>query len=176
MDGILLQLGEIQFTIEKRSFEELASGTSYRWPRLDRLGRRPAHQWIGIGEDEKTIEGTVYPLLQPSGGPKVVGIKQIEEMRAIAEEGNPLQLTDGMGNNYGKWVILRIEERASDHLSNGAPRKQKFTMQISRYGEDNLGEAGILWAGGDFNTPHVGTGTGMGGPGEIGLGTGGSLA
>lgn len=163
MNEILMSLGGIKFSINTASFEKLRTKTNYRWPLLERLGRRPAHQWIGIGEDTKSFEGCVFPTFDPKNDGSVVGIKQIEKMRSVAEVGIPLQLIDGMGNNYGMWVILSVENDDSVHMPNGAPQKMEFDLQISRYGEDKNGERGIVWAGGDFNTPSAAFGDGLSG-------------
>ena len=147
-----MNLGSIVFSISTRSFEELQRKCEYRWATMERLGRRPAKQWIGVGTDDITISGVVFPLLE-TGTSSVVGIGQIEEMRKLAEEGNPQDLVDGMGKILGRFVIESIDETASHHLDNGAPRQQEYSLSLSRYGEDgpDMSRTPMLAGGGSGN-------------------------
>lgn len=158
----LATLGPIVFALSKRTFEELTRQNEYRWAKLERLGRRPARQWIGEGDDQITFRGTVYPLLDVAGNGRVVGIWKIEEMRQVASQGTPLDFIDGMGNVYGRFCIEAIREIQTHLLDNGAPRKQEFDMSIARYGEDELGEQGVVLSNGKLSVARVGVGEGMG--------------
>jgi phage protein U len=57
-------------------------------------------------------------------------------MKDSADRGEPLLLVDGLGQIWGRWVILQIEETREVFLKNGVPRKISFRLSISRYGED----------------------------------------
>lgn len=167
--GYLYKLGPIVFNIEGAAPTTVGRSTDYRWVMQDRLMRNPAHQWLGPGADNFTFEGTIYPSYNPFGNGKVVGAKKIEEIRAIAAQGLPLDLTDGAGNAYGKWVIKSVEERREVMLDNSAPRRQGFTMAISFYGEDAAGTQGIIMQGGQPVAGRTPTGAapGAGSPAVI---------
>jgi phage protein U len=48
----------------------------------------------------------------------------------------PVNLTSGYGENFGRWYLARIEEEQSGLFTDGMPRKQQFTLEFQRYGED----------------------------------------
>ena len=64
------------------------------------------------------------------------GLRQVELMRLVAGQGQPLILVDGLGWVWERWVITGVEERKSLFMSDGAPRKIEFTMQLLAYGAD----------------------------------------
>jgi len=134
MAQYLYALGPIMFNTDK-PLTALDRDDEYRWAEIGVLQKRPGQQWIGPGTSTMAFQGTIFAAYQTYGGTKAVGIRQIEEMRTIAEQGNPLVLVDGTGKVYGRWVIKHIREHAESLLSNGAPRKQEFTLTIARYGE-----------------------------------------
>lgn len=145
MAKTLFKLGPLVFSQDGAAPQQFANSSEYRWPAQARLGRRPALQFVGIGEQTIRLSGTIYPGFDPTGSGKVVGCKKIHEIRQLADHGLPLDFTDGMGNNYGRWVIRRVEGTDSELMSNGAPRKQEFSVELARYGDDDLGEQSIIY-------------------------------
>lgn len=147
MPETMMQLGPIQFSIMGPVYDTFERSSDYRWATKERLKRRPAKQWIGIGDDKISVKGDVYPLFDPIGNGKRVGVKTIELLRGYAEQGTPLMLVSGTGKKYGRFCILSINHTDSVLFNNGLPRKQSFTMELARYGEDELGERGIIYDG-----------------------------
>ena len=45
-------------------------------------------------------------------------------------------MTTGYGLVLGDWCLVNIEEEQSALLQGGIPRKQAFTLEFVRYGED----------------------------------------
>ena len=127
---ISMILGSYIFSLHTAAYETLQRTTSYRWKAQERVGQRPAQQFLGIGSDEITLNGTIMPDFAG-------GHSQIVRMKASAEEGKPLMLISGTGVILGKWCIVKIEEANSILLSNGVSKKIVFTMNLSRYGEDD---------------------------------------
>ena len=91
--------------------------------------RRPAQQFIGIGDDTITLAGVIYPHYRG-------GLGQLNDLRKQAETGEPLLLVDGLGFVWGQWVIVSIEETQSYLQSHGMPLKQTFQLQLKYYGND----------------------------------------
>lgn len=100
--------------------------TEWRWASQDVIGAAPALQYIGPGEDCMTLRGTIYPHFRG-------GLGQVDAMRAQAGLGVPMVLIDGTGRYYGEWVITSIQEGKSVLMSDGAPRKIEFTVQLKKY-------------------------------------------
>jgi phage protein U len=126
---IMMALGEYRFSVSTAAYNDFRRNTAWRWASQQRLGRLPAKQYLGPGEDTIEMGGTIYPHYNG-------GLKQIDSMRDEAGKGEPLLLVDGLGNVWGKWCILSIEETRSRHLNNGAPLKQDFRLRLENYGED----------------------------------------
>jgi len=64
------------------------------------------------------------------------GIKQLDTLRGIGAQLQPLGLTTGYGDVLGNWCLKNIEEEQSALLQGGIPRKQGFTLEFVRYGDD----------------------------------------
>jgi hypothetical protein len=125
----MMALGPYRFSIDAAAYQQLMRTTAYRWPAQERIGRRPALQFVGVGTETISLSGVIYPHY--SGG-----LEQVESMRAIAAQGKPQQLVDGRGKIWGLWCIERIEETRTVFFANGDPRKMEFRLALSNYGED----------------------------------------
>ena len=117
------------FNLDTAAFDELKRSSEFRWASQERLSRRPAQQAVGMGEERITLTGAIF------GGFKG-GIKQLDTLRSIAAQLQPLGLTTGYGDVLGNWCLKNIEEEQSALLQGGIPRKQGFTLEFVRYGDD----------------------------------------
>ena len=128
--GQMLAIGDFKFSINTAAYQSLQRSINYRWQSQERIGRMPAQQFVGIGEESISLDGIIYPHFNNEG------IKQITEIEIMAADGLPLDVIDGGGNSYGQWVIISINETKTIFFSNGAPRKVEFTISIKKYGKD----------------------------------------
>ncbi len=126
---VMMALGGFRFGVNRANYQHFSRAASWRWESQDRVGRRPAMQFLGPGIDEITLEGVIYPHFKG-------GLRQVEMMRLVADQGQPLILVDGLGWVWERWVITAVEERKSLFMSDGAPRKIEFTMSLMAYGSD----------------------------------------
>ncbi|WP_072670544.1 phage tail protein [Vibrio injensis] len=126
---MMLGLGDYRFSVDRAAYQELRRVTDYRWPSQERIGRTPARQFVGPGDDRQDLEGVIYPHFR--GGPG-----QLDAMREEAAQGTPLLLVDGEGRIHGRWVIERVEETKSVIDEKGRPRRQQFRLTIAFYGDD----------------------------------------
>lgn len=117
------------FNLDTAAFDELSRSTEFRWASQERLSRRPAQQAIGMGEEKLTLKGTIYPGFKG-------GIKQLDTLRTIGARLQPLTLTTGYGEVIGTWCLKTIAEEQGAFLHGGIPRKQGFTLEFVRYGDD----------------------------------------
>ena len=128
-----MQLGSYQFSVATAAYQELQRITEYSWAKVDRVGKAPARQYTGPGDDTIDLSGTIHPHWQG-------GLWQIDTMRKLAATGKPQRMvampTLGQGVDLGLWVIERIEEQQSRLLAGGIPAKQTFRMRIAAYGEN----------------------------------------
>ncbi|MCO7563926.1 phage tail protein [Pseudomonas sp. S 311-6] len=117
------------FNLDTAAFDEVRRQTSSRWAGQERLTRDIAQQAVGHGEDQLTLKGAIFPLFKG-------GIRQLETLRTMARRLQPLSLTTGYGDVLGTWCLLKIEEEQSALLAGGIPRKQGFTLEFVKYGND----------------------------------------
>ena len=117
------------FNLDTAAFDELSRSTEFRWASQERLSRRPAQQAVGMGDEKLTLKGTIYPGFKG-------GLKQLDTLRTIGGRLQPLTLTTGYGEVIGTWCLKSINEEQGALMHGGIPRKQVFTLEFTRYGDD----------------------------------------
>ena len=123
------QVQPYYFNLDTATFDELRRQTGFRWAGQERLNRNPAQQAVGLGEERITLKGTIFP------GAKS-GLGQLQALRSIGRQLQPLSLTSGYGEVLGNWCLTSIEEDQSSLLAGGIPRKQGFSLEFVSYGDD----------------------------------------
>jgi len=134
MAGPIFQLGSFQFDLPNGVPQSLDRTAEYRWETQERLLRDPAVQYLGPGSQEITLDGVLVPGF--SGRQTTV-----EALRTLAAQGQPQILTDGLGRNFGKWVIRTVREGLSTFAPGGGARHITFSLSLLRYVDDNPGLA-----------------------------------
>ncbi len=127
--SIMMALGNYRFSIDTAAYQTLQRASSYQWQAQQRVGRKPALQFLGAGTDTINLDGEILPHF-------LGGLGQVAAMRAEAGKGKPLILTDSDGVVWGKWCITSIEERWEALTQAGKPRVIQFRLGLSEYGED----------------------------------------
>lgn len=117
------------FNLDTAAFNELRRSTAFRWASQERLSRRPAQQGVGMGDEKITLKGAIFPGFKG-------GLKQLDTLRRIGGQLQPLTLTTGYGEVLGTWCLASIEEEQSGLMQGGIPRKQGFTLEFVCYGDD----------------------------------------
>jgi hypothetical protein len=64
------------------------------------------------------------------------GLKQLDTLRALGAQLQPLTLTTGYGDVLGTWCLKSLDEDQSALMAGGIPRKQSFNLEFVRYGDD----------------------------------------
>jgi phage protein U len=139
MSGIytMMSLGGFKFGVSTAAYQELKRTTEYLWPSQQRFGAAPALQATGMGDDAISLSGVVYPEWNGGTG-------QLDALRGLAGDRQPLTMIDGRGNVLGRWVIERVEEGQGVFAQAGVARKQEFTLGLKKY--DDIKPAGELAA------------------------------
>jgi phage protein U len=117
------------FNLDTAAFDELRRSTEFRWASQERLSRHPAQQAVGMGDEKITLKGAIIPGLKG-------GLKQLDTLRTLGAQLQPLTLTTGYGDVLGTWCLKSLEEEQSALMQGGIPRKQGFTLEFVRYGDD----------------------------------------
>jgi hypothetical protein len=129
MTEVMMALGSYRFSVRTAAFDALRRSSAWRWPAQERIGRAPARQFVGAGDDALEISGVIYPHYAG-------GLRQVERLRETAGSGVPLPLVDGRGRLWGMWCIERIEETGRVFHADGRPQKIEFSLTLAAYGED----------------------------------------
>ncbi|MGV8899994.1 MAG: phage tail protein [Burkholderiaceae bacterium] len=117
------------FGLSTAAFDSLKRSTKYNVASQERLQRPEALQSVSQGGESINISGAIFTTTK-SGG------RQIERLRTIGAAMLPVQLATGYGDILGRWYLTQIDEEQSALMSDGAPRKQQFTLEFKRYGDD----------------------------------------
>ena len=124
-----LKAPQYTFNLDTAAFDELRRSTEFRWASQERLGRRPAQQGVGMGDEKITLKGVIFPGFKG-------GLKQLDTLRTLGAQLQPLTLTTGYGDVLGTWCLKSVDEEQSSLMAGGIPRKQAFTLEFVRYGDD----------------------------------------
>ena len=127
--SVMMTLGAVAFSVRTTVFQRLRRTTAYRWPALERVGRWPARQFTGPGDDKVTLDGVIMPTWRGAVG-------AVDALRELALTGEPQQMSAGTGEVFGLWCLEQIEEERSGLFSDGAPRRVAWALQLARYGDD----------------------------------------
>lgn len=133
----LMTLGLFCFEVTTAPLDSVRRSGAWRWPSQERAGGPLAHQYMGPGEDTRTLKGVLMPEL--TGGPV-----HLDTLRKMAAGGKAWLLIDGRGRSLGWWVILKLQETATALLADGTARRTEFTMELARYADGRPGGHGYL--------------------------------
>ncbi|CDY77948.1 Phage protein U [Caballeronia glathei] len=117
------------FNLSTAAFDRLRRTTRYKVASQERLNRQEALQAVSQGGETIALSGVVFAASGP-------GAKQLDALRTIGDKMVPVQLTTGYGEVLGRWYLQGIDEEQEALMSDGAPRKQTFSLEFGRYGED----------------------------------------
>ncbi len=124
----MLKLGEFIFSVDTAAYQTLQRSTARHWVKINRIGKRAAHQDLGPGDDSITLPGIIYPIYKG-------GLGQIDTMREMQGKGEPLMLVDGLGNVHDKWVIVTVTQNDGVFFQDGVAQQQEFSIRIERFEE-----------------------------------------
>lgn len=122
---MMMALGLYVFGLRTVPYQQLQRQMSWRHPSLPRVGKRPARQFAGRGDDSITLSGVLYPEI--TGGKISLAV-----LKAMADGGKAWPLIEGTGYFYGLFVIEEISETHNTFFPDGAARKIEFSMKLTR--------------------------------------------
>jgi uncharacterized protein len=162
---VLMSIGDVAFyTVmpgrDAINFENVTRDSQFTWTAQGRLGRDPAFQFTGPGEESFTVEGRIYPHF-------FGGVKSLEQLRDMGRAGEPhvlvryssLDESDPgnsvlpvdpalglMGTFSGRVVIRRVRRADTKIASTGIANRIDFTLELTRFGDDPEGNSDFLFA------------------------------
>lgn len=127
--GMMMTLGFYVFGLYTVPYQQLQRQTQWRHPSVSRIGKRPARQYTGPGDDTMSISGVLFPEL--TGG-KI----SLAALRHMGDTGKAWPLIEGTGIYYGLFAIEDIAETDSIFFPDGAARKIEFSMKLVRVDDE----------------------------------------
>lgn len=127
--SMMMALGLYVFGLHTVPYQQLQRQMSWRHPSVSRVGKRPARQFTGPGDDSITLSGVLYPEL--TGG-KI----SLMALTAMADEGKSWPLIEGTGLFYGLFVIEEVSQTDSIFFPDGSPRKIEFSLKLTRVDDE----------------------------------------
>ncbi|WP_313044885.1 phage tail protein [Brevundimonas sp.] len=121
----LMNLGMFVFDLPTLTYNQLQRRSTWRHATSDRVGARPAGQFVGPGDDGITLTGMLAPIAFGDPG-------SLDELRRMADTGEAWPMLDGAGRNYGAFVITALDESQKSILDNGVPRISDFSVTLQR--------------------------------------------
>ena len=131
------------FNLDTAAFDELKRSSEFRWASQERLSRCPAQQAVGMGEERITLTGAIF------GGFKG-GIQQLDTLRSIGAQLQPLGLTTGYGDDLQNGWRRRTRHPLPELLRPPQWRgrgRARCQPRAGRRGSAIQGRAGDLPAG-----------------------------
>lgn len=139
MGAVLMGWGPHRFEVGRAAFEELRRKVEGRWEKHAIIGRRPAGQYLGPGEEVVALRGTIYPVDQ--GG----GLEQrVSALLADCRAGKTYTLLAASGDVVGPHRLEKAEAVESFHLPNGTPQKVVYDLEFHVH-DDGEGQIWSLW-------------------------------
>lgn len=129
---MMMCLGQFGFGLTTIAHQELQRQTAWRHASNNRVGARPASQYLGVGEETLTLPGSIVPEFGQRSS--------LDELHRMADTGAAFVLVDGLGRVYGQFVITDKSETGSLLDRYGQPRRIEFSITLRRV-DDNLVEA-----------------------------------
>ncbi|VVE41645.1 phage tail protein [Pandoraea communis] len=122
---MMMAYGLFVFTLNTVAYQEFSRQITWRFATNQRVGLRPARQYIGPDEEPITLRGTLLPEL--TGGR--MSLKMLE---LLGSQGKAWPLLEGTGNIYGMYTLESLETTSTLFFDNGAPRRIEFTASFKR--------------------------------------------
>ncbi|WP_421865168.1 phage tail protein [Motiliproteus sp.] len=134
---MLMTLGLFVWGLDSACYQELSRQTQWRHASSSRVGKRPANQFAGLGDDTMTLTGWIAPELAGSR-------LSLEELRMMGDKGNPYPLVTGNGEVLGLWILTALNEGQSLFYPNGEPRRISFNLSLKRVDDDQIDRVGLI--------------------------------
>lgn len=134
---MMMAYGMFVFALGSAPYQELQRQANWRHEGQGRVGRRPARQFLGPGDDTITLTGTLLPHF--TGGQQ-----NLDELRRMADEGAAWPLIEGNGTYYGLYVIDSLNETKSHQMRDGSAQRIAFTLNLQRVDDDRADLLGSL--------------------------------
>ncbi|KVE64666.1 oxidoreductase [Burkholderia vietnamiensis] len=132
---MMMALGLFVFSLSTLPYQELKRRRGWRFASNNRVGRKPARQYVGEDDETISLSGVLLPEL--TGGDMSLAV-----IEAMAGQHTAWPLIEGTGHIYGMFTIDNIDTTRTLFFDNGTARRIEFSIALTR--NDDLDMLGIV--------------------------------
>ncbi|UVS99073.1 phage tail protein [Burkholderia glumae] len=132
---MMMALGLFVFSLSTLPYQELKRRRGWRFASNNRVGRKPARQYVGEDDETINLSGVLLPEL--TGGDMSLAV-----IEAMAGQHTAWPLIEGTGHIYGMFTIDHIDTTRTLFFDDGTARRIEFTIALTR--NDDLDMLGIV--------------------------------
>ncbi|VWD07592.1 P2 GpU family protein [Burkholderia aenigmatica] len=132
---MMMALGLFVFSLSTLPYQELKRRRGWRYASNNRVGKKPARQYVGEDDETVTLSGVLLPEL--TGGNLSLAV-----IEAMASQHTSWPLIEGTGHIYGMFTIDNIDTTRTLFFDDGTARRIEFSMTLTRC--DDLSILGIV--------------------------------
>ena len=132
---MMMALGLFVFSLSTLPYQELKRRRGWRFASNNRVGRKPARQYVGEDDETISLSGVLLPEL--TGGDMSLAV-----IEAMAGQHTAWPLIEGTGHIYGMFTIDNIDTTRTLFFRDGTARRIEFTIALTR--NDDLDMLGIV--------------------------------
>ncbi|MBU9246607.1 phage tail protein [Burkholderia multivorans] len=132
---MMMALGLFVFSLSTLPYQELKRRRGWRYASNNRVGRKPARQYVGEDQETIVLSGVLLPEL--TGGDLSLSV-----LEAMADQHTAWPLIEGTGHIHGMFTIDNIDTTRTLFFPDGAARRIDFTVALTR--NDDIDMLGIV--------------------------------
>ncbi|HDR9506579.1 oxidoreductase [Burkholderia cepacia] len=132
---MMMALGLFVFSLSTLPYQELKRRRGWRYASNNRVGKKPARQYVGEDDETISLAGVLLPEL--TGGDLSLAV-----IEAMADQHTAWPLIEGTGHIYGMFTIDNIDTTRTLFFRDGTARRIEFTIALTR--NDDLDMLGIV--------------------------------
>ncbi|HCI6475704.1 TPA: phage tail protein [Klebsiella quasipneumoniae subsp. quasipneumoniae] len=125
---MMMVFGLFVFELRTLPYQQLQLSRHWRHFKNDHVGQSAKWQYVGAGENQLTLGGLLYPEI--TGGNLSLGA-----VSTMAYTGLAWPIIDGIGSNYGMYVITGLQETHQEFDRYDKAKKIEFTLSLQRVDE-----------------------------------------
>jgi len=127
MTKVLMSLGDFEFEIGKNAFSTLERSRTYRVIESDVYGGSSL-QHTGRAADSITLDAVIYPVWIEEGN-----LESLKKIKSTADKAEPLILLSSGGENFGRYLIEKIDESWVNLTETGIPEKIELKISLREF-------------------------------------------
>ncbi|UKK44484.1 phage tail protein [Klebsiella quasipneumoniae] len=125
---MMMMFGLFVFELRTLPYQQLQLSRHWRHFKNDHVGQSAKWQYVDAGENQLTLGGLLYPEI--TGGNLSLGA-----VSTMAYTGLAWPIIDGIGSNYGMYVITGLQETHQEFDRYDKAKKIEFTLSLQRVDE-----------------------------------------